>query len=163
MSLSAEQNLKDQIAENKKRQLKISKILKETYQQFQAEKELDGCLNTLIAAIDFLQQEQKKATETNILIAKNTTEQAEKFLKQTEAMVSSMHPRKVSRAMDDFETMIDHKNSALSDYLNHKLRNIEARDRFMSSDPLYIFLFLFFGIGAIGGVTVILKFFYNLL
>ena len=156
MSLSAEQNLKNQIAENKKRTVKISKILKETYQQFQAEKELDGCLNTLIAAIDFLKEEQKKAIEINQLIADRTAEQATEILTEARKIVATIHQEKIYDAINQFEDVIRSRNNKFDAYLEEKLKRIEKRDHIFNNDLFVALKFIFVSVGSFGGIMILI-------
>lgn len=61
MSIATEQELKTLIEKNKQQQMKLSDILQYEFQQLKAQKDLEGCLNTLIAATTVLQEEHHKA------------------------------------------------------------------------------------------------------
>lgn len=61
MSIATEQELKKLIEKNKQQQMKLSDMLKYEFQQLKAQEDLEGCLNTLIAATTVLQEEHHKA------------------------------------------------------------------------------------------------------
>ncbi|GGG09284.1 MULTISPECIES: hypothetical protein [Cysteiniphilum] len=60
MSIATEQELKTLIEKNKQQQMKLSDVLKYEFQQLKAQNDLEGCLNTLIAATTVLQEEHHK-------------------------------------------------------------------------------------------------------
>ena len=81
MSFETEQNKRKLRQELQKREVKLSKLFEETYQQQKAQHSLDGCFNTLISAVTVLEKEHKKAIADQNFILEKAMKQEQELLK----------------------------------------------------------------------------------
>lgn len=165
MSFETEQNKRKLKQELQKREVKLSKLFEETYQQQKAQHSLDGCFNTLISAVTVLEKEHKKAiADQNAILEKamqqalSVVNEAKKINAETINTINEFQSCKVIDAMDEFRRSVYQRKEQMYKYLGEEVENMRAANRFLRSNMVSTLWFMSFFVGGIGGIIYFVTF-----
>jgi hypothetical protein len=165
MSFESEESKRKLRNELQQREVKLSKLFEETYQQQKAQHSLDGCFNTLVSAVTVLEKENKKSIENQHIVLENAMQEATKIVKQAKRInedtiktINKFQSEEVIKAMKDFEKSIYEKRAVMYSYLGGEVDRIKEANNFLRSNFVMSLGFITFGIGAIGGIIYFFTF-----
>jgi hypothetical protein len=165
MSFESEESKRKLKNELQKREVKLSKLFEEAYQQQKAQHSLDGCFNTLISAVTVLEKENKKSIEAQHTALENSMKEAVKIVKQAKIInedtirtIQKFESEKIIYAMESFENTVHDKQREMHHYLSEEAQRIKEANNFLKSNFVMSLGFITFGIGAIGGIIYFFTF-----
>ncbi len=135
--------LKNEQQDNIKR---LNSVIEESSRRYHQADDLKVSLKVLIAAIEILKEEQKKAVDTQIKLSQNMKE----YVKE---VVEVINAKSVESTLDNAINNIKRKIYNLEKACDEKINTIKAINLFLNGKFLRVLITISVFIGGIGGIV----------